>query len=391
MKRDNSSASRQDKVVKLVNIADWDDLCCTGYTRLDQIPAIVAGYRKIAELIGSLTIHLMENTDKGDTRIQNELSRKIDIDPCKYMTRSQFIEYVLMDMFLYGKGNSIVKVKTSRGYLSNLQPIPSSRVNLISDVTGYDYKVSIDGKLYNPNDVLHFVYNPDKEFPWKGMGVTTTLKDLADCLRQAQNTEKGFMQSKWKPSLIVKVDGMIDEFSSKEGRKKIINEYIDTSEAGEPWVIPAEQLDVKEVRPLSLSDIALNDNVQLDTKKVAALLGVPPFVLGVGEYNQKEWNNFVQTKIRPIVIGLEQELTRKLILNPKWHIKFNFLSLLDYDINTIADVYTTLQDRGDVSGNEVRDRLGMSPVDGLDEYKILENYIPIDMSGNQKKLVKDGE
>lgn len=391
MKRDNSSASRQDKVVKLVNIADWDDLCCTGYTRLDQIPAIVAGYRKIAELIGSLTIHLMENTDKGDTRIQNELSRKIDIDPCKYMTRSQFIEYVLMDMFLYGKGNSIVKVKTSRGYLSNLQPIPSSRVNLISDVTGYDYKVSIDGKLYNPNDVLHFVYNPDKEFPWKGMGVTTTLKDLADCLRQAQNTEKGFMQSKWKPSLIVKVDGMIDEFSSKEGRKKIINEYIDTSEAGEPWVIPAEQLDVKEVRPLSLSDIALNDNVQLDTKKVAALLGVPPFVLGIGEYNQKEWNNFVQTKIRPIVIGLEQELTRKLILNPKWHIKFNFLSLLDYDINTIADVYTTLQDRGDVSGNEVRDRLGMSPVDGLDEYKILENYIPIDMSGNQKKLVQGDE
>lgn len=391
MKRDNSSASRQDKVVKLVNIADWDDLCCTGYTRLDQIPAIVAGYRKIAELIGSLTIHLMENTDKGDTRIQNELSRKIDIDPCKYMTRSQFIEYVLMDMFLYGKGNSIVKVKTSRGYLSNLQPIPSSRVDLISDVTGYDYKVSIDGKLYNPNDVLHFVYNPDKEYPWKGMGVTTTLKDLADCLRQAQNTEKGFMQSKWKPSLIVKVDGMIDEFSSKKGRKKIINEYIDTSEAGEPWVIPAEQLDVKEVRPLSLSDIALNDNVQLDTKKVAALLGVPPFVLGVGEYNQKEWNNFVQTKIRPIVIGLEQELTRKLILNPKWHIKFNFLSLLDYDINTIADVYTTLQDRGDVSGNEVRDRLGLSPVDGLDEYKILENYIPIDMSGNQKKLVQGDE
>lgn len=391
MKRDDSSASRQDKVVKLVNIADWDDLCCTGYTRLDQIPAIVAGYRKIAELIGSLTIHLMENTDKGDTRIQNELSRKIDIDPCKYMTRSQFIEYVLMDMFLYGKGNSIVKVKTSRGYLSNLQPIPSSRVDLISDVTGYDYKVSIDGKLYNPNDVLHFVYNPDKEYPWKGMGVTTTLKDLADCLRQAQNTEKGFMQSKWKPSLIVKVDGMIDEFSSKEGRKKIINEYIDTSEAGEPWVIPAEQLDVKEVRPLSLSDIALNDNVQLDTKKVAALLGVPPFVLGVGEYNQKEWNNFVQTKIRPIVIGLEQELTRKLILNPKWHIKFNFLSLLDYDINTIADVYTTLQDRGDVSGNEVRDRLGLSPVDGLDEYKILENYIPIDMSGNQKKLVQGDE
>jgi hypothetical protein len=33
----------------------------------------------------------------------------------------------------------------------------------------------------------------------------------------------------------------------------------------------------------------------------------------------------------------------------------------------------------------------MSPMDGLDELRILENYIPYDMSALQKKLVQEGE
>jgi hypothetical protein len=48
-----------------------------------------------------------------------------------------------------------------------------------------------------------------------------------------------------------------------------------------------------------------------------------------------------------------------------------------------------LQDRGDVTGNEVRDKLYMPPLEGLDELRVLENYIPADMTGNQKKLIQE--
>jgi hypothetical protein len=70
--------------------------------------------------------------------------------------------------------------------------------------------------------------------------------------------------------------------------------------------------------------------------------------------------------------------------------KFNTMNLLDWDIKEISSVFGALSDRGIVDGNEVRDRLGMSPRDGLDELRILENYIPYDMSGQQKKLVQEG-
>jgi HK97 family phage portal protein len=302
------------------------------------------------------------------------------------------MEAIVMNLLLYGNGNSIVKPHTWKGYLESLEPIAASRVNLMPQPGSYrDYQVAIDGKAYRSDSVLHFVHNPDKNYLWKGRGLRVSLKDIAKNLKQAAATEKGFMESKWKPSLIVKVDAMTDEFAGVEGRKKLREDYIETGEAGAPWIIPAEQFDVQEVRPLSLSDLAISDVVEIDKRAVASIVGVPPFVLGVGEYNKDAWNSFIQNTIRPICLGIAQELTKKLILNPKWYIKFNTLSLMDWDLKMLSDVFGSLSDRGFVTGNEVRDRIGMSPAEGLDEFRVLENYIGIDYTNKQKKLIQEGE
>ena len=367
------------------------DICCSGYTTLDKNPEVVTAARKIAELIGMLTIQIMENTEDGDTRIVNELSRKIDIDPNPVMTRKTFIEAVVMNLLIYGKGNSIVQVNTHNGLIGSLYPVPSAEVSLTALPNGRDYTVNIDGKTYMSDDVLHFRINPDRQYPWKGRGLEVILKDLVGNLKQASATEKAFFSSKWKPSLIVKVDAMAEEFASKTGRSKLLDEYVETSEAGQPWVIPADAISVEQVKPLTLADLALADNVQLDKKAVAAIMGVPAFLLGVGEYNKQEWNSFVNTTIKSITMGIQQEMTKKLILSPNWYIRFNILSLLDWDIQTISSVFCALADRGFVTGNEVRDKMGMSPREGLNELKVLENYLPWDMSGLQKKLIQPDE
>ena len=82
-------------------------------------------------------------------------------------------------------------------------------------------------------------------------------------------------------------------------------------------------------------------------------------------------------------------MTKKLIISEKMYLRFNVLSLLDWDIKTIYDVFAGLADKGIVTPNEVRDRIGMTQLEGLDELRILENYIPTDQIGNQKKLVQD--
>ena len=368
-------------------IALWladDDICCAGYTSLDKNPEIMTACRKIASLIGSTTIHLMANTDDGDVRIVNELSRLIDIDPMPNMTRSTWMEAIVMNLLLYGRGNSIVAPHTYNGYIQSLEPISAQRVSF--NPIGYrDYKVCIDGVERSPQSVLHFVYNPDKTYLWKGQGVNVSLRDVADNLKQAAHTEKAFMRSEYKPSIIVKVDALTDEFASPKGRQKLIDSYIKPERPGQPWIIPAEQFSVEQVKPLTLSDLAINDTVQLDKRMVAAILGVPAFVLGVGEYSKDEWNAFIQSTIMTLCKAIASELTKKLIIKPEWYLSFNVWSLMDYDLKTVSDVLLSGADRGYINGDEWRDRMHMSPA-GLKEFKILENYIPYDMSGNQKKL-----
>lgn len=366
----------------------YDIICSQNYTRLDRNPEILTGCRKIADLISSMTIYLMGNTDKGDERIVNALSRQVDITPNSYMTRKTWMDAIVMNLLLYGHGNSVVVPLTSGGLLGDMVPVSPGNVSFIPD--GYKYSICIGGIQYDPDDILHFVFNPDPDRPWKGMGITTAIKDVANNLKQAAATEKAFMESKWRPSVIVKVDGLTEDFSSPEGRRRLAEEYLSTNETGEPWLIPADMFEVEQIKPLSLSDLAIRDTVELDKRTVAAILGVPPFVLGIGSYDAKEWDNFINSTIRPIAQGIEQELTRKLLVSPQWYWKFNIASLYSYDLQTTADVYSSLYVRGIVDGNEVRDKLSLGPREGLDSLVILENYIPFDKIGDQLKLKQEG-
>lgn len=372
----------------LCSVDAYNTLCCAGYTKLSENPEIMAGVNKIADLVSSATIHLMENSENGDVRVRNQLSRKVDINPNRYMTRKTFISAIVRHLLLEGDGNAIIYPKTKNGLIEDLIIVPPGQYSLIPD--NYGYQIVIGNTTHDPENICHVVINPDPMYPWMGTGYRTTLKEVAKTLKQASKTKEGFMESKWNPSIIVKVDGLTEEFAKKEGRKKLLEQYIETSEAGEPWMIPAEQFDIKEVRPLSLNDIALPDSVKLDKRTVAAILDIPAYLVGEGKFDQDEWNNFINTRIRGICSAIEQAYTKCLLINPNWYFRFNPRSLYSYDIEKLSRVGDDNYTRGIMTGNEVRDWLGLSPRDGLDELVILENYIPVGMISEQKKLIQGG-
>ena len=375
----------KDVVSWLCSPEAYDTLTCAGYTSLAQNPEIISAVDRIAKLIGSMTIYLMENQEAGDVRVQNELSRKIDIEPSKNMTRSTFVQWIVRAMYLEGEGNAIVLPVFRRGYLEDLRPQPPGIVSFTYK-SYWDYRVIAGGAEYGPDEVLHFVLNPDSTYPWKGEGYKVALADVAGNLKQAAATEKGFMESKWKPSIIVKADANIDEFSDPQARRRLLEEYIETNRAGEPWIIPGEQFAVEQIKPLTLSDLALSDMVQLDKRTVAAILGVPPFVLGVGDFNREAWNNFISSTIMPIAQLIQQELTKKLLYAPGWYFRFNVRSLYNYSLDETINAGSAMVDRMAMTRNEWRDWIGLSPREGMSELLALENYIPVDRLGDQKKL-----
>lgn len=165
-------AKREVQNVGLLFLEDWANLGLEGYVPLSKTPEIMAGVNKIASLIGTMTIHLMQNSKNGDIRINNALSRLLDILPNNYMTRSTFIQYIVRTLLLEGSGNSVIYPETRNGLIAGLHPIPAYRVGYMQN--GWSYKLLIDGIPKDPDGFIHVVMNPDPIHPWKGTGIQTT-------------------------------------------------------------------------------------------------------------------------------------------------------------------------------------------------------------------------
>ena len=368
----------------MIGAIDADTLAVPGYTRLIDSPDVLAAIGGLADIISNATIQLMRNTDDGDVRVRNQLARFMDISPWRHGTRKDLISWIVWTMLTTSTGSAFLLPHTERGLLSELEPMPGAYA--LSDDNGLTYYVMWQGRRYAADSVLHFKRWPDPAQPWQGIGLRISLRDVTANLRQAAATKKGFMSDKWKPSVIVKVDALADEFADEAGRKRLVDQYMSGSSAGEPWVIPAELMEVQQVKPLSLTDLAIKDSVELDKREVASLVGVTPYMVGVGSYSDAEHNHMIRTTAVTISNIICQELTRKLLISEEMYFQMSTRRLYSYTLQELANVADDQYIRGLMDGNESRDWLGLSPRKGLNELVILENYIPRGMIGNQKKL-----
>lgn len=388
--RDRPMAKRSgDSALVGLSYADlWLRGLDCGYTPIWQTPEVSACVTEYAELISNMAIHMMANTDRGDVRVRNGLSRMIDVTPNRIMTRKQWIYHMVTVLLTTGDGNYIALPRYTReGLLSEIVPVSPSAVSLVQD--GESYRIEIGGVSYRPDEVIHVAINPDPEQPWRGRGWRVGLRDVVGSLAAANDARTGLMKSP-SPALIIKVDGLSDELDTPEGRKSIRAKYFEAKDKSAPWVIPAEVFDVTQVKPLSMTDLAIRDNLELDMRKVAAVCGVPAFRLGLGNYNSDEQANFVNTKIMHVAQAIQQELTRKLLYSEDMYFRFNPRSLYNYRLPDLISAGGQMVDRMALRRNEWRDWAGLTPDDEMDELLALENYIPATRLGDQKKLGEGG-
>lgn len=368
----------------LCSVGAYNVLTAGGYTKLTDCPEVRMCVHIYADLISSMTLHLMQNTAAGDIRVRNELARKLDVEPHPLMTRKQWMYNIVWTLMTAGEGNQITyPIFDAKGYLVSLNPLRPSGVTFAASDDGY--LVKYGDTAFKPDEVLHFAINPNPETPWIGTGFKAALRDVVKGIRQAGATKQKLLESP-APSIIVKVDGLTEEFASADGRKALRKQYIDSSENGEPWFIPSEAFAVETVKPLTINDLAIKDNVELDKRTVAGIFGVPPFLVGVGSFSAEEYNNFIGSRVMAMAKVIEQELTRKLLYASDLYWRFNPRSLYSYSLPDIITAGQAMVDRAAMTRNEWRDWVGMGPRADMEEIVLLENYLPIDRLGDQKKL-----
>ena len=367
-----------------------DILAPMGFKPLSRNEVVLRCAHKIADTVSDMTIMLMENGEYGDTRVRNELSKKLDVYPNRDMTRKNFIYRIVSDMILYG--NAVVLPTYDGTMLDDLTLLPASSV--IIDNAGYTsgYYVLYNGKAYDSEEVLHFPLSPEDTKPFRGMGFAPQIYDTVRNLLQAEATKTGFLKSKWKPSIVISINADTEELQDPEKRRKILGSYADETDRGEPWLIPAGELDIKTIQPLTLQDLAIQDSITLDTRSIASACGIPPFLVGVGDFNKDAYNHFISSTVMGFAQIIQQEMTRKLLYAPQWYFKFNPKSLMQYSLAEKSAYVLNMVNGGMLSRNEGRGEFDYSPSDaaGMNDYALLENYIKVGDISKQKKLEQEG-
>jgi HK97 family phage portal protein len=352
-----------------------------GYRMLSEAPEVAAAVRIIADLISSAPIHLMENTDNGDIRVRDALARKIDVNPWSLGTRQTWVQWIVGTELL--EGDAVVIPQTSGTMISDLIPAPDAQ--LYRPAGSASYTARYNGHEFDAGDILHFRLQPDPLNPWRGIGPQVQLRQVVDSILQTAETKTAYMSSEYKPPIVIAVNSD-SPLSDETARNQFIAKYLKRSNKSAPLIVPADLMNISQVKPLSLTDLAIKDGVELDRKTVASIFGIPGFLLGVGSFNKDEYNSFISRTIVPICRGIEQELTKKLLYSESRYFRFNTRRLYSYSLQELSQIALNMRNAGLMTGNEGRNWLDLPPKDGLDELVMLENYLPADRLGDQKKL-----
>lgn len=362
-----------------------------GYMPLHKHPDVKVCIKKIADLVSSMPIYQMQNAGGiGNVRLVDGLSRKVDIDPNPYLTRKTLIYKCVEELLIYGN-SFLLPVYDRQGLLQELKPIENRTVSL-NPLNDGGYVAKISNTDFASDEIINFVNNPSYDYPWQGRSYRVQLADVLRNIKQSGDIKSDFYTKHYRPGLIFFFNGDSDVFDSEEKRDEVFKKWI-KSKPGQPYAFPEGLIDIKTFQNMSLSDIAINESVELDKRFVAALIGVPAFFLGIGDYDEKEYNNFIDTTIRPIAEILQQELTKKLLLAKDRFFKFNINSLKAFDMDSRLSSMYEGKAMGVFNADEVRVVAGYEPtgLPEMTEYNMLENYIPVKDASKQKKLLQGGE
>lgn len=155
--------------------------------------------------------------DKGDVRVRDELARFVDVDPWPGMaTRQSWMNWIITQLLGDGDGEAFVLPRTSDGKFAALEPMPGA---VTIDDAANVYAVQWRGRVYMPDEVLHFRLYTDPERPWKGRGVRVQAKQLAASLATTALLKDKLNSPDYKPPMVIAVNSD-NAFSDEEERER---------------------------------------------------------------------------------------------------------------------------------------------------------------------------
>ena len=326
-----------------------------------SIPAVAAAVEKITNTISIIPFKLYREEDDGDgkkvvTMVEDPRVNLINDDTKDTMDGIQFKKQLSQD-YLIGKGG-YAYINRSLNRVISIHYVDESyiSVQINTDPIFKRYTLSVNGQSYEPFDFIKIIRSTKDGASGESLisEVNSALQTSIGMLKyqlgivQTGGNKKGFIKSKTKLSPEATV-------ALKDAWKQLY------SDSGENVVLLNNGLEFQESSNTSL-EMQLNESKISLNNEINAIFGISD--------DQERYFKFA---IMPIVKALESALNRDLLLETEKKQLFwaaDMSEITRIDMKSRYDAYQVALASHWITGNEVRYRENMDPLEGLDNIDV---------------------
>ena len=348
-----------------------------------RISAVYACVKVLAESISTLPCKLYRvDGDSRTEQPEHKLYGLVNRSPNSFMTATEFWSWAVTNVALHGN-IYVWLVRTASGTVVEMLPLPHGSVSVhvqAQNQVTYIVTVGEQGseKIYTvqPEDMLHF-----KGMTLDGINGISPIQYNAGMLagaRDAMSYSNAVFSNGAAPRGILTTEGVLSDEAYERIAQSWKASHGGVNNAGGVAILEAG-LDFKAVS-MSPADIDLLSQRKYSRSEIAGMFRVPPHM--IGDLEKATYSNiaeqslgFYRDALQPWVVAMENRLNHTLLKTSAQVFRFDTSDFLRGDLKTEVESYKSLLEIGVLSPNEVRQRMGLNPREGGDEYVSQSNNL----------------
>ncbi|MBO9321647.1 MAG: phage portal protein [Roseiflexus sp.] len=353
-----------------------------------QIAAVYACVRVIATNIATLPLVLMRrNGNRREVVEDHPLARILRWTPNPEMTSIQFRMALGVHLALYGNAYAQI-VFDGGGRVRELWPLRPDRMSLERTRSGeliYQYSRSDGGvDMLTKREVMHIAHMSFDGLI--GLSPIALARRAFDTKARMEEYSASFWQNDASPGIVLRYPGTLNAERISALRKAWEDRHRGPGAAGRTAVLDGGV----EITTLSIpqTDAQFLESQKFTRQEIAALFGVPAHM--INDLDRATFSNieeqaqeFVDYTLMPYIEGWQQAIYRDLLTEEErragYYAHFRTQALLRGKHIDRAQYYSTMQQIGAMSPNDIRQLEDMNPIDGGDIY-----LVPLNMTTVQK-------
>lgn len=311
------------------------------------------------------------------------------VRPNRFMRGTELIEVAVFHLKF--AGNAYWYLAPGKGRRFDLLPLNPKRVKIAVSKSGekIGYVQKVDGKdvPFELDEVIHFrKMDPDNDY--YGLGDVEAGKELFDEHINRSTWSEKFWENGASPSgLLICEDTITDEEAWEKAKRKWQAQYGGKDNSGKTaWLTGKWKY---QQLGLTNADMQGIEQEKLNVEQIFLLHGVPLSVAGIREaanYATAELDDqrFRRYTVKPLVTTIEEGIQDGILTPyfPQYRLRFQVTGLVA--LGTVVPHVTPLFDRGILTPNEIRQMIGLAPVEGdplMEQRYISAGLVPIDLAG----------